>query len=93
MTPRVRQYAADVAAAHGVTAETIFSESRKGPAARARRQLYQRLREDGFSSSQIGHWLGRDASTVRATLTRKRPAYTRPEMVRDAVGRWIGRAE
>lgn len=93
MTPRVRQYAAEIAAEHDVSPEAILSPCRKAPAARARNQLYRRLSRDGFNSLQIGRWLERDPSTVRAGLNRELVPFTRPKMARDASGRWTGRAE
>lgn len=74
MTPKVRHYAAEVAAEYAVTVDDLVG-SRKlaGSLPVARRALYRRLRDDGHTSGQIGLWLGRDGSTVRAALTRGEP--------------------
>lgn len=67
MTPRVRLYAAIAAANHGTTADLIL---RRGPpwgsraANAARRELWKRLRDDGFTLNQIGNWTGRHHTTV-----------------------------
>lgn len=65
-TPRVRQYVRDAADAYGVHASEVWGRSRKVPVARARRAVVRRLRDDGFSQSQIGRWLHRHPSTVWA---------------------------
>jgi hypothetical protein len=70
MTPRVRQYAEEIAAEHDLPAIALLSCHRSRVVWRARRKLFQRLKDDGFNSLQIGKWTGRDPSTVRAALTR-----------------------
>lgn len=72
MTPRVKRYAEEIAAEHDVSVRAILSFDRTGSLWRARRAVWRRLRDDGFSSAQIGAWFNRDGSTVRATLSRKR---------------------
>jgi hypothetical protein len=72
MTPRVRQYAAELAAEHMISAEALMSRSRVEPVAAARLQLYRRLSDDGFNSLQIARWLGREGSTVRHALRKGR---------------------
>jgi hypothetical protein len=69
-TPRVRQYAAEIAAEHDIAVDALLSRSRKPTLHAARCKLYRRLSGDGFNSIQIGRWVGRDPSTVRAALTR-----------------------
>ena len=68
MTPRVHNYARQLAERHNVTVEDVLGRSRKPQLVRARRELMQRLRDDGFSLWQIGRWLGRDHKTVLAGL-------------------------
>lgn len=64
MTPRVRLYACIAAANHKTTIKCVMGESRSRPDVYARREVMRRLRDDGFSYSQIGRWLDRDHSTV-----------------------------
>lgn len=65
MTKRVRLYVREAAVRFGVRSSEILSETRGTPtAAMARQAVMRRLREDGFSSLQIGRWLNRDPSTV-----------------------------
>lgn len=64
MTPRVRYYVAEAAAWHGVEAEAIVGRSRRRKHCLARAHVMRWLRRDGFSTVQIGRWLGRDHSTV-----------------------------
>lgn len=64
MTPRVRQYADEIAFWHGTTPAAIFGRKRDNAVAVARGDVMRRLRSDGFGTVQIGRWLGRDHSTV-----------------------------
>ena len=70
MTPRVRLYACIAAANHGTTIPRMFGESRAKPDIQARWEVMRRLRDDGFSSTQIGAWTNRDHSTVLHGLKR-----------------------
>lgn len=74
MTPKVRRYAEEVADEYAISFEQLVSLRKfKAPLPIARRALYRRLQNDGHTSGQIGMWLGRDGSTVRAALTRPYP--------------------
>lgn len=64
MTPRVRLYAALEGAKYGLTIEQVLSECRLRPYVRARWGVMRRLRDDGFTLTQIGAWIGRDHATV-----------------------------
>lgn len=65
MTPRVRSYAWEAANRNGVSVHAIFSRTRTVPVVAARNEVMRRLRwQDGFTTSQIGRWMGRDHSTV-----------------------------
>ena len=64
MTPRVDFYALVAGVRHNVRRTEIFSPSRRLPVLRARKEVMIRLRADGFSTTQIGRWMGRDHSTV-----------------------------
>lgn len=67
MTPRVRLYASIVAAKHGTTAALVLQRGSpwgNRAATAARRELWKRLRDDGFSLNQIGTWTGRHHTTV-----------------------------
>jgi chromosomal replication initiation ATPase DnaA len=65
MTPRVRQYIAEIAFWHGLPAAAIIAPSRaRGAVMDARTDVMRRLHDNGFSTSQIGRWLQRDHSTV-----------------------------
>jgi chromosomal replication initiation ATPase DnaA len=63
-TDRVRGYAREEAMRFGTTAGRILSKSRKWEDVSARAAVMRRLREDGFSLSLIGRWMGRDHTTV-----------------------------
>lgn len=54
----------EVALAHHVTAEDIASADRSRVVCVARRVVFARLREMGFSLPAIGRLVGRDSSTV-----------------------------
>lgn len=62
--PRVRLYACIAAAEHHVNIGEVLGSSRTRPAVLARWDVMRRLRNDGFSTPQIGRWLDRDHSTV-----------------------------
>jgi chromosomal replication initiation ATPase DnaA len=64
MTPRVRRYAKEIGAQHGVPASEILGRSRFRQIVRARADVMRRLRADGFSLLQIGMWMKRDHTTV-----------------------------
>jgi chromosomal replication initiation ATPase DnaA len=64
MTPRVDFYALVAGVRYNVARAEIFGRSRRVPVARARREVMRRLRDDGFTTTQIGRWMGRDHSTV-----------------------------
>lgn len=62
--PRVRLYACIAAAEQHVHIGEVLGQSRTRPAVLARWSVMRRLRNDGFSTTQIGRWLDRDHSTV-----------------------------
>lgn len=65
MTPRVHAYAWEAANRNGVSVYAILSPDRRRNVVLARNEVMRRLRwQDGFSTSQIGRWMGRDHSTV-----------------------------
>jgi chromosomal replication initiation ATPase DnaA len=64
MTPRVKSYAEEISFWHDVPVEQVLSKSRFRKLAYARGDIMRRLRADGFSTPQIGAWLGKDHSTV-----------------------------
>jgi chromosomal replication initiation ATPase DnaA len=64
MTQRVRLYACIEAANHGTTIGRVLGACRSRPEVLARWEVMRRLREDGFSTTLIGHWLHRDHTTV-----------------------------
>lgn len=63
-TPRVLQYAEEIAFWHGVEPAAVLGPSRDRRNSRARGDVMRRLRSEGFTSVQIGRWLNRDHSTV-----------------------------
>lgn len=72
-TPRVRLYLSDAASEFDVAVREIVARGPSGPAAetsrgsrivRARRAVWQRLIDDGFSQVQVARWFGRHPSTV-----------------------------
>ncbi|MET0439185.1 MAG: helix-turn-helix domain-containing protein [Devosia sp.] len=67
-TARVRQYAREEAARFGCSASEILSPLRRWDVVAARRAVMRRLRDDGFSTPQIGKWLDRDHTTVLSGL-------------------------
>lgn len=64
MTPIVLQYAEEAAANHSVTLGAIFSTGRKAAVVAARREIWKRLRDRGWSLTRIGEATGFDHSTV-----------------------------
>ena len=64
MTPRLAIYITESAYWHGVEPSEIMSHSRRKPVCDARRAVMRQLRADGFTTTQIGRWLGRDHTTV-----------------------------
>lgn len=70
MTPRVRLYAYEEAQKAGVDAAAVFGRGQTRAVQNARRAVMRRLRDDGFSYTQIGGWLNRDAGNVCAAVGR-----------------------
>lgn len=71
MTPRVRRYVAEAAELFEVTPARILGRNRFDHAAiAARTVIYQALRQDGFSFTQIARWFGRHHSTVLVAVQR-----------------------
>jgi hypothetical protein len=64
LTPRVRLYACIAAANHGTSIARIMGEGRCRPEVLARREIWRRLHDDGFSLAAIGRFTNRDHSTV-----------------------------
>lgn len=64
MTPRVRSYAEQEAARHGVDVAAVLGNDRHRKPARARQAVMRRLSDDGFTLGQIGGWLHRHHTTV-----------------------------
>lgn len=64
MTPRVERYLDEAAERHQTTREAILSDARETAEVAARREVMQRLHDDGFSMMRIGRWLGRHHTTV-----------------------------
>jgi chromosomal replication initiation ATPase DnaA len=87
--PRVQRYAEQIAAERGLLASAILSNSRKRPIAWARGELMRRLRKDGFTTHQIGRWLGRDHSVVLYWLHHRQSL----KEVDNLVGRPVENAE
>ena len=70
MTPRVREYVRIEAKAIGTTPRRVMGPSHKPKDVLARRKVWRRLRDDGFTTTQIGKWTNRDHSTVVVGLQR-----------------------
>jgi chromosomal replication initiation ATPase DnaA len=71
VTPRIRRYLAEAAEIFDVAPERITARDPKDHAAAAARTvIYQALRGDGFTVTQIGRWFGRHHTTVISALTR-----------------------
>lgn len=64
LPPKIKQHVRECAFVFGVTEQAIMSKSQVGETSRARRAVIQRLVLLGYSSTQIGRWLGLDHSTV-----------------------------
>lgn len=64
MTPRVKRYLAEEAAAIGSTPAELLTRTKVRPIAYARRRVAVRLKNDGFNHCQIASWLGLHPSTV-----------------------------
>jgi len=65
---RVVSYANEEGARFGVSPRQIFGKGRRRAIIEARHSVIKRLRDDGFSTVQIGRWMGRDHSTVLHAL-------------------------
>lgn len=64
----VRQFADAIAAETGIPASMLLSR-RRGPGVRnARERLWAKLHARGWSSRQIGLYVGRDGSTIRHAI-------------------------
>jgi chromosomal replication initiation ATPase DnaA len=74
VTPRVRHYTTRAAALFGMDPEQVFMRRRSVDYVIARALVWDALRADGFSYSQIGRWTGRDHSTVMNALKGRRGA-------------------
>jgi chromosomal replication initiation ATPase DnaA len=68
---QARFFAEQIAPAHGVTTDEIFSGRRFASIAAARRELYVALFRDGFSISEVGTILGKDHTTVIHGMRKK----------------------
>ncbi len=77
MTPRVHQYIEEIGFWHHVSADLTLSKTRVRQVGVARGDIMKRLRDDGFSTPQIGRWLGRDPSTVNH-WTKRSPVDNQP---------------
>lgn len=70
MTPRVLLYIREAAEKHDTSLGDILGRTHLPKADAARAEVMCRLFNDGFKSSQIGHWLRRHDSTVRHVVRR-----------------------
>ena len=61
---RVSVYAQEESERHGVSVDEVFEYTRRPGAVDARHAVMRRLRADGFKTTQIARWMGRDHSTV-----------------------------
>lgn len=61
---RVRLYGCIAAANHGTTIGALFGDSHQRRDTAARREVWRRLKADGFSLAAIGRMTNRDHSTV-----------------------------
>lgn len=61
---RARLYGCIAAANHGTTIGALFGESRQRQDVAARREVWRKMKDDGFSLSEIGRLTNRDHSTV-----------------------------
>lgn len=62
--PRARLLAEQIAEGHGFSLSALQSSGRREDRTIARQEIMWTLRQEGYSESQIGLLLGRDASTV-----------------------------
>lgn len=70
MAETVRQYAIKAGDEYLVSAREILSPCRRALVVHARNSVMRRLRDDGYSTPQIGELLDRDHSTVLHGLGR-----------------------
>jgi len=71
LTQRVRLYACIAAANHGTTIARVLGESRARRETAARREVWRRLYDDGFSYAVIGRFTDRDHATVMHGLKKR----------------------
>jgi chromosomal replication initiation ATPase DnaA len=88
MTPRVLEYVADAATLLDVTVDQVMSKSRKAPLPEVRGIVMARLRDGGFTTTQIGAWFGLNHATVIHWTT---PGYRARRSRRNSCGRAIDR--
>lgn len=65
---RVEQYAAEAAAAYFVEPSDVMGTGRTVAFVEARRAVWRRLADEGFSTSSIARAVGRHHTTVRHAL-------------------------
>jgi chromosomal replication initiation ATPase DnaA len=68
VTPRIRRYLAEAAEIFDVAPDTIVGRSREPAAVAARTAIYQALRQDGFSLTQIARWFDRHHTSILHAL-------------------------
>ena len=61
---RVRLYACIAAAKQGTTIAAVLGDVRSRPEVTARREVWRRLKADGFGVAAIGRMTNRDHSTI-----------------------------
>lgn len=62
--PTMASIVAEAAAQAGLSVEALRSPARRRPVAQARQQAMARMREVGFTTTQVGRFFGRDHTTV-----------------------------
>lgn len=69
----LREHAARIAKAHGVSLDDMFGRSVERHVVACRREFYRVLVEEmGWSASAVGKLVGRDHTSVRNALGKKR---------------------
>ena len=66
LPPKVRRVCDIAAADFGVTIQAILSGTKVGETSKARRQTIQTLKRQGYSTPQIGRWLGLHHTSILA---------------------------
>lgn len=88
LPPRIRGIVQETCDRYGFASEIVLGSTRMRLLVDCRAAIAQRLRKDGYSTSLIGRWLGRDHSTIISLLKSRKPVPVGPASFPDESGIW-----